>query len=82
MERFNLKKLNNTEGSKQYSVQISNGFAALENTDAEVDIHSAWETIGDNLGYFELKYKPWFDKGCTKLLDQRKQAVVTGYSYK
>jgi hypothetical protein len=28
-----------------------------------------------NLGYYELKkHKPWFDKGCSKLLDRRKQA--------
>jgi hypothetical protein len=25
-------------------------------------------------GYYELKHKPWFGKGCSKLLDQRKQA--------
>jgi hypothetical protein len=29
----------------------------------------------ENLGYFELqKHKPWFDEGCPKLLDQKKQA--------
>jgi hypothetical protein len=46
-----------------------------------VEINSAWEMIRENinisarqgLGYFELKkHKPWFDKGCSKLLDQRK----------
>jgi hypothetical protein len=31
MERFNLKKLNEIEGKKQYRVEISNRFAALEN---------------------------------------------------
>jgi hypothetical protein len=38
-------------------------FAALEDLDAEVDINSAWETVGENirisakesLGYYELK---------------------------
>jgi hypothetical protein len=44
-----------------------------------VDTDSAWETIRENikmfakesLGYFELKkHKPWFDEGCSKLLDQ------------
>jgi hypothetical protein len=53
--------------------------------DAEVEINSAWETIRENitisakesLGYFELKkHKPWLDKGCSKLLDQRKQAKL------
>jgi hypothetical protein len=30
-----------------------------------------------SLGCFELKkHKPWFDEGCTKLLDQRKQAKL------
>jgi hypothetical protein len=55
-----------------------------------VDISRAWETIRENikisakqrLGYYEVKkFKPWFDKGCSELLDQRKQAkiaVVTG----
>jgi hypothetical protein len=55
----------------------------LENLDDEVDIIRAWETIKENikistkaiLGYYDLKkQKPWFDEGCSKLLDQRKQA--------
>jgi hypothetical protein len=50
-----------------------------------VEINSAFETIRENikisakesLGYFELKkHKPWFDEGCTKLLDQRKDAKL------
>jgi hypothetical protein len=57
----------------------------LEDLDAEVDINSAWETIGENikisakdsLGYFKLKkHKLWFDEGCLELLDQRKQAEL------
>jgi hypothetical protein len=48
-----------------------------------VEINSAWQTIRENIkifakesvGYFELKkHKPWFDEGCSRLLDQRKQA--------
>jgi hypothetical protein len=48
-----------------------------------VDINRAWETIRENIkisaketiGYYELKkHKSWFDIGCSKLLDQRKQA--------
>jgi hypothetical protein len=28
-------------------------------------------------GYFEFKkHKPWFDEGCSKLLDQRKQGKL------
>jgi hypothetical protein len=60
----------------------------LENFDAEVDDNKAWETISENInisakesiGYYELiKCKPWFDKGCSKLLDQRNKptGVVT-----
>jgi hypothetical protein len=31
----------------------------------------------ESLGYLELKkHKPWFDEGCSKLLDQRKQAKL------
>jgi hypothetical protein len=42
MERFNLKELNKVDGKKQYHVEMSNRFAALENLDAEVDINKAW----------------------------------------
>jgi hypothetical protein len=50
-----------------------------------VDVNKAWETIRDNikmsakesLGYYELKRnKPWFDEGCSELLDQRNQAKL------
>jgi hypothetical protein len=59
--------------------------AALEELDTEVEINSAWETIRENIkmsakesvGYFELKkHKPWFEEGCSILLDQRKQAKL------
>jgi hypothetical protein len=81
MERFNLKKLNEVEGKEQYCDEISNRFATLENLDTKVDINRAWVTIRENikipakgsLGYCELKkHKPWFDEGCSKLLQQRK----------
>jgi hypothetical protein len=50
----------------------------LENLDSEVDVNKAWETVRENikisaresLGYYELKHKPWFDEGCSKLVDQ------------
>jgi hypothetical protein len=57
----------------------------LEDLDADVEINSAWELISENIkipaeervGYFELKKnKPWFDEGCSKLLDQKKQAKL------
>jgi hypothetical protein len=70
MERFNLKKLNEVGDKEEHSVEISNGFAALENLETE-DINKAWETITKNikisakesLGYYKLKkYTPWFDE--------------------
>jgi hypothetical protein len=56
-----------------------------------VDINRVLETVKENikilaevsLGYYELrKHKPWFDKGCSELLDQRKQAKLQGYRIK
>jgi hypothetical protein len=85
MERFNLNKLNDGESNEQFRVEVSNRFAALEDLDTQVEINSAWKTIRENikisakerLGYFELKkHKPWFDEGCSELLDQRKQAKL------
>jgi hypothetical protein len=85
MERFSLKKLNQVEGKEQFRVEVSNRFAALEDLDTEVEINIAWETIRENikitakesLGYFELKkHKPWFDEGCSRLLDRRKEAKL------
>ncbi|PNF19991.1 hypothetical protein B7P43_G08653 [Cryptotermes secundus] len=85
MQRFNLKKLNEIEGKEQYCVDIPDRFAALENLEIEVDVNKSWETIRENikmsakesLGYYEpKKHKPWFDEGCSKLLDQRKQAKL------
>jgi hypothetical protein len=57
----------------------------LEDLEAEVETNIAWETIRENikisakesLSYFELKkHKPWFAEGCSKLLDQRKEAKL------
>jgi hypothetical protein len=85
VERFNVKKLNKTEGKDRYHVEVSNRFAALEDLCAEFEINTVWETIRENikisakesLGYYELKmHNPWFDEGCSKLLDQRKQAKL------
>jgi hypothetical protein len=41
MQRFNLKKINEVEGKEQYRVEISNRFVVLENSEAEVDSHTA-----------------------------------------
>jgi hypothetical protein len=48
MENFNLKKSIEVEG-KQYCVEVSNRFAALEDLEAEVETNSAWETIRENI---------------------------------
>jgi hypothetical protein len=70
-------------GKEQFRVEVSNRFAALEDLYAEVEINSGWETIRENINisakhspsYFELKkHEPCFDEGCSKLLDQRKEA--------
>ncbi|PNF40230.1 hypothetical protein B7P43_G07077 [Cryptotermes secundus] len=85
MVRLNLKKLSKVEGKEQYCVKISNRFTVLENLETEVDVNKTWETIRDNikmsakesLGYYEpKKHKPWFDEGCSDLLDHRKQAKL------
>jgi hypothetical protein len=85
MERFNLKTLNEVEGKEKYRGEVSNRFAALEDLDTEGEINTICETIRGNikisakesLGYYELKqHKPWFDEGCPKLLDHRKQAKL------
>jgi hypothetical protein len=90
MERFNPKKLNEAEGKEQYRGEVSNGFAASEDLDAEVEINSASEIIRENikfstkesLGYYELKkHKPCFDIGCSKLLNQRKQANLQWFHH-
>jgi hypothetical protein len=79
MERFNLKKLNEVEGKEKYRADVSNRFATLEDLHAEVEINTIWKTITENikisakesLGYYELKqHKPWFNEGCSELLDQ------------
>jgi hypothetical protein len=71
MESLNLKKLNDVEGKQQFYT--------------EVKMNSAWETLRENinisakerLDYFELKkHMPWFDEGCLKVLDHRKQAKL------
>jgi hypothetical protein len=85
MERFNLNKLNEVEGKGQNQVKISNRFATVENLASDVNIKTVWGAIGENikisvkeiLDYYELKkHKPWFDRGCSKLVDQRKQTEL------
>jgi hypothetical protein len=48
-ERFNLRKPNELEVRKQYQIEISNRFAALENLCDSKDINRAWENIKENI---------------------------------
>jgi hypothetical protein len=84
MERFDFKKLNKAESKEQHHVGVSCKFAVSEHLDAEVEINSALETIRENIEisakkeyrfYFGLKKQmACFDEGCSKLLEERKQA--------
>jgi hypothetical protein len=76
MERYTLRKSNKVEEDKgQYHVEISNGFAPLENLSAEVDNVRISASLAN---YKFTKLNPWLDKGCTKLLDERKRAKLQG----
>ena len=83
--RFNLRKLNDLEVRKQYQIEITNRFAALENVWEDEDINRGWESIKENIktsaiespGMHEMKqHKPWFDEECSGILDQREQAKM------
>jgi len=81
-ERFNIKKLNESEFTKQYQTEITKCFAVLENLSNDKNISRAWENIKENiktsakesLGLQELKkHKPCLLKECLILLDQRRR---------
>jgi hypothetical protein len=66
----------------QYRVENSKRLVALVDLEAEVDINSAWETIGENIKmsakerqcFHELKkHNSWFSEGRSKFLKERKQ---------
>jgi len=72
-KRFNLRKLNGLEVRKQYQIEFTNRFAALENLRDDKDINRVWKNIKENikisakesLGLHELQqHKPWFDEVC------------------
>jgi len=84
-QRLNLRKLNEPEVREQYQIEITNRFAALENSDNDEDVNRTWENIKENiqtsakesLGLHEFKQnKPWFDEECLGFLDQRKRAKI------
>jgi len=77
-QRFNLRKLNETEVTEQYQIEVTNRFAALENSKDDEDVHRTLENIKENiqtsakegLGMRELKQnKLWFDEESLGFLD-------------
>jgi len=48
-EQLNLRKLNELEVRKQYQIEITNRFAALENLSDDKDTNRALENIKDNI---------------------------------
>ena len=73
------------EVSKQYQIEITNRFTALENLSDNEDINRAWENTKENiktsteesLGLREFKqHKPWLDEECLYVLDKRKQVKI------
>jgi len=77
--RFNVRKLNNLRVRKQYQIQFTNRFAALENVSEDEDINRVWESIKENiktsatesLGMYEMKqHIRWFYEECLGILDK------------
>jgi hypothetical protein len=44
-----MERLNEVEGKEQFRVEVSNRFAGLKDSKAEVKINSAWPIIRDNI---------------------------------
>ena len=72
-ERFNLRKLNETEVRKEYQIETTKMYAVFENVSDGEDINRVWENIKENiktsakesLGLRVLKqHKPCFDEEC------------------
>jgi hypothetical protein len=85
VENFNLKKVSEMEVRKQFQIEISNRFSALENLNDSEDINSVWENIKENIKisaketlglYGQKQHKPGFDEECSQVLGQMKQAKM------
>ena len=72
-QRFNLRKLNELEVGKEYQIEFTNKFVALENLNDNEDVNRTWDNIEgfiqssteECLGLHELKqHKTWFDEEC------------------
>jgi len=79
---FNLRQVNDLEVRKQYQIESTNRFTALEKLNDSEDIERAWENIKEKIKTstkesLGLKqHKPWFDEEFLGFLDQRKQAEI------
>jgi hypothetical protein len=49
VERFNLKRLSEMAVRKQFQIEISKRFEALENLNDSEDINRAWQNIKENI---------------------------------
>ena len=49
VERFNVRKLSELEVKKQYQIEITDRFAALENLNESEDIKVVWENIKETI---------------------------------
>jgi hypothetical protein len=70
VERFNLKKLSEIEVRKQFMIEVSNRFEALENLHDSENINRVWENIKEKIKvsaketlglYGQRQHKPWFN---------------------
>jgi len=86
-QRFNLRKLNESEVREHYQIEITNRFAALENLNDDEDVVRTWENIKENiqtsakesLGLHELKQnEPWFDEERLDFLDKGSELKCSG----
>jgi hypothetical protein len=85
VERFNLKKLSGMDVRKQYQIEISNRFEALNYLNDRENINRDWKNIKENTNisdketlilYEQKQQKPWFDEGCSQFLGQREQVKM------
>jgi benzoyl-CoA reductase/2-hydroxyglutaryl-CoA dehydratase subunit BcrC/BadD/HgdB len=74
VKRFNLGKLRVSNVRKQYLIEITNRFSALENLNDSKGVKRALKYIKKNIiisaresiGLYKLKQqKPWFDEKCS-----------------
>ena len=85
VERFNLRKLNELEVRKNYQIEISKRFVALEHLNDSEDINRAWDNIKENIKtlakespslYDLMQLNRRFDEESLGFLDRRKQTKM------